>query len=86
MSDLIASSREDYEALAVDLARHPGKLAILRKALKDNRATAPLFDGRLTARHLEAGYEVMYARYLSGLPPDNIEIDHCYEMAARLRA
>jgi len=71
---LITSSRKDYEALAIDLASHPAKLAGFRKALEDNRTAAPLFDGKLTARHLEAGYEAIYARYQSGLPPDNIEI------------
>ena len=71
---LITSSREDYEALAIDLASHPAKLAGFRKALEDNRTVAPLFDGKLTARHLEAGYEAIYARYRAGLPPDNIEI------------
>jgi protein O-GlcNAc transferase len=71
---LITSSREDYEALAIALASHPGKLAGLRQTLEDNRTATPLFDGKLTARHLEAGYEAIHARYQAGLPPGNIEI------------
>jgi protein O-GlcNAc transferase len=71
---LITSSREDYEALAIALASHPAKLAGFRKTLQHNRSAAPLFNGKLTARHLEAGYEAIYARYQLGLPPDNIEI------------
>ena len=71
---LITQSRQDYEALAIALASQPSMLASFRKTLADNRVTAPLFDGRLTARHLEAGYEAIYARYQSGLPPENIEI------------
>jgi len=56
------------------LASYPAKLAGFRKTLEDNRAAAPLFDGKLTARHLEAGNAAIYARYQSGLPPNNIEI------------
>jgi protein O-GlcNAc transferase len=74
LPDLITSSREDYETLAIALASHPASLAGFRKTLEHNRTAAPLFNGKLTARHLEAGYEAIYARYQSGLPPDNIEI------------
>jgi predicted O-linked N-acetylglucosamine transferase (SPINDLY family) len=74
LPSLIAGSKQDYEALAISLASNPDKLADFRKALQDNRSTVPLFDGKLTARHLEKGYEAIYARYQSGLPPDNIEI------------
>ncbi len=74
LPDLITRSKEDYEALAIALASHPEKLANLRKRLEDNRATAPLFDGKLTARHLEKAYEAIHARYQAGLPPDDIEI------------
>ena len=71
---LITDSAQDYETLAIALASDPSRLAGFRKMLEDNRTTTPLFDGRLTARHLEAGYEAMYARSQSGLPPENIEI------------
>ena len=74
LPSLITNSRADYEALAIDLALHPVKLAGFWLTLEDNRTVAPLFDGKLTARHLEASYEAIYARYQSGLPPENIEI------------
>jgi len=71
---LITGSAREYEAKAISLASNPQTLAELRKTLESNRTTSPLFDGRLTARHLEAGYEAVYARYRSGLAPENIEI------------
>jgi predicted O-linked N-acetylglucosamine transferase (SPINDLY family) len=74
LGGLITHSKDDYEALAIALAFDPVRLASCRKTLADSRKTAPLFDGRLTARHLEAGYEAIHARFLAGLPPDNIEI------------
>ena len=68
LPSLITSSKEDYEALAIALASHPAKLAGLRKTLEDNRTAAPLFDGKLTARHLGAGYEAIFARVTSQKP------------------
>ena len=74
LSQLITGTREDYESLAIALAKDAAKLAAIRKTLADNRATAPLFDGKRIARDLEAGYEAIFARHQSGLPPDHIEI------------
>ena len=74
LSGLITGTPEDYESLAITLAKDPARLAALRKTLMDNRATAPLFDGKLIARHLEAGYEAIQSRHFAGLPPDHIDI------------
>jgi predicted O-linked N-acetylglucosamine transferase (SPINDLY family) len=71
---LITGSSAEYEALAIALAKDPARLSGIRKTLADNRASAPLFDGKLIARHLEAGYEAIWARYQSGLPPANIDV------------
>ncbi|MDB5741553.1 MAG: repeat-containing protein, partial [Alphaproteobacteria bacterium] len=54
MPELIAESPEDYEALALALAREPARLGELRAKLAANRATAPLFDTTHFARDLEA--------------------------------
>ena len=75
LPELIAERDEDYEALAVGLARDPARLAALRERLRANRRTAPLFDTRLTARHLEDAYLAMYGRFAAGLPPDHIAVD-----------
>ena len=71
---LVTNSAVDYEALAIALARDPEKLAALKQSMADNRASSPLFDGRLIARHLEAAYDAMLARHRAGLAPDHIEI------------
>ena len=74
LPDLITSSKEEYEKLAIALAKDPARLASLRKTLAENRTSAPLFDGKRIARHLEAVYEAIWARYQSGLPADHIDI------------
>lgn len=74
LPELITTSQADYEALAIDLAGHPQRLAGIRQALERNRRTAPLFDTPLFARHLESAYRAMHERYLANLPAEHIHV------------
>jgi predicted O-linked N-acetylglucosamine transferase (SPINDLY family) len=74
LPELIATTPEAYEEMAIDLATHPEKIAIIRTKLADNRLTTPLFDtGRFT-RHIEAAYTAMYERHQADLAPDHIVV------------
>jgi predicted O-linked N-acetylglucosamine transferase (SPINDLY family) len=53
MGELITESQDDYEALALALAREPARLKALRARLAANRGTMPLFDTPAFARDLE---------------------------------
>src|SRR5262249_45831286 len=59
LSDLVTGTMDDYEALALQLARDPGRLTALRERLARNRLTHPLFDTNRFRRHLERAYETM---------------------------
>jgi predicted O-linked N-acetylglucosamine transferase (SPINDLY family) len=72
LPELITRTREEYERIAIDLATHPTKLALIRAKLAQSRLTTPLFDTQLFTRQLERAYEAMYERYRAGLPPDHI--------------
>ena len=72
--ELIAGSAQEYEALALGLARDPGRLAALRDKLVRNRGTAPLFDTPAFTRHLETAYETMWRIHRSGSAPQSIEL------------
>ncbi len=74
LPELITCSMADYEALALRLARDPARLAALREKLARSRNTAPLFDTPGFVRQLEAAYERMWKRYLSGEPPGGIAL------------
>jgi predicted O-linked N-acetylglucosamine transferase (SPINDLY family) len=77
LPELIASTPEDYEELAVQLATNAERLALIRKKLANNRLTAPLFDTRLYTRHLEAAYIQMHDRYRANLPAEHIVVESC---------
>lgn len=75
LPELIADSPEAYENRAVELAGDPVQLGAIRRKLAENRNTAPLFDSRLFARHIEAAFVSMYERYQANLPPEHIYVE-----------
>jgi predicted O-linked N-acetylglucosamine transferase (SPINDLY family) len=75
LPELIAKTPEEYEQTALELARDPARLRALRERLAANRLTHPLFDTPRFARHLEAAYRAMHARFQAGLPPDHIFVE-----------
>jgi protein O-GlcNAc transferase len=74
LPELITSTQEEYEALAVELALNPKKLADIKLRLVNNRLTTPLFDTPLFTKNIEAAYIKMMERYHAGLEPDHIAI------------
>jgi protein O-GlcNAc transferase len=74
LPELIAATRDEYEKLALALARDPERLAALRAKLMRNRLTTPLFNTEMTTRHIERAYHEMVERHRRGLPPEHIEI------------
>ncbi len=74
IQELVTSTPEEYEALAIELANNPAKLVELKSKLIRNRLTKPLFDTQLFTRHIEAAYAAMYERYHAELPPEHIYV------------
>ena len=74
LPELITTTKDAYERMAIDLATHPEKLAVIKRKLADNRLTAPLFDTELFTKHIEAAYTAMYQRHQAGFQPEHIVI------------
>jgi predicted O-linked N-acetylglucosamine transferase (SPINDLY family) len=70
LPELITTSLEDYEALALKLAREPSFLAAIKAKLARNRDTYPLFDTARFTRHIEAAYTTMWERQQRGERPE----------------
>jgi predicted O-linked N-acetylglucosamine transferase (SPINDLY family) len=75
LSELITYSMQDYESLALRLARNPHVLADTRKRLVANRATFPLFDTDRFRRNIERAYTEMWRRFRDGLSPASLDIE-----------
>jgi predicted O-linked N-acetylglucosamine transferase (SPINDLY family) len=74
LPELITISQEEYEALAIELALKPKKLADIKLRLVNNHLTTPLFNTPLFTKNIEAAYIKMMERYYAGLEPDHIAI------------
>lgn len=74
LPQLVVRSSQEYEALAIALARDPARLDEYRKRLAHARVASAAFDPSRLARDLEDLYERMAARQRAGLAPDHIRL------------
>jgi predicted O-linked N-acetylglucosamine transferase (SPINDLY family) len=74
LPELITHDREEYERLALALAREPARLAALRRHLDAVRTTAPLFDLDRTRREIEQAYRQMWELAQRGEVPQTMVI------------
>jgi protein O-GlcNAc transferase len=74
LSELITTTVEQYEAIAVALATDPARLALLKDKLNENRLTTPLFDCELFTRDLEQAFMQIYERYQQGLSAMDLDL------------
>ncbi len=75
LPELITTSRQEYESVALALAHDPAALTAIRMRIAANRLTQPLFDTARYTMHLEQAYQAMWQRYAEGLPPDHIFVE-----------
>jgi len=75
LPELITTSLDEYEALALRLAREPELLSSFRSRLAKNRLTYPLFDTERHARHVEAAFTRMWEIHARGEAPRSFSVD-----------
>jgi len=74
MADLVTASLDDYETLALRIAREPALLKELRERLQRNRASHPLFDTDRYRRNLEAAYVRMWQAWQEGRTAESFAV------------
>ena len=75
LPELVVPTIEDYESLAVRLARGEAGLSELRSRLANNLAHAPLFDAEGTTRQIERAYIRMHEIAQRGEPPRSFAVE-----------
>jgi predicted O-linked N-acetylglucosamine transferase (SPINDLY family) len=68
LPELVTSSLEDYERMALALAPDRAAIDRLKATLVQNRATCALFDTARFRRQLEAAFQIMWDRHQAGAP------------------
>ncbi len=69
LSELVTTSLEEYESLAVALAADPPRLAAIRARLRAGLPKSKLLDLDRTARHIESAYRTMVEIARAGEKP-----------------
>ncbi len=75
LPELVTQSLEEYETLALKLARDADLLRTYRDRLAANRLTCSLFDTDLFRRRMEAAYTRMLDIAVRGENPRALDID-----------
>ena len=75
LKELITNSYEEYENLAVNIAKNPKKLQSLKDILKINIKDSPLFKSNFYTENLEKAYINIYERHNNNLEPEHIYIN-----------
>src|SRR5579871_225763 len=69
LPELVTFSIEEYERMALRLAREAGLLTGIRQRLARGRSSSALFDGERAVRELENAFARMWENWLSGEAP-----------------
>jgi predicted O-linked N-acetylglucosamine transferase (SPINDLY family) len=75
LPELVTHSIEDYEALALRLAKDPSLLEGYHNRLATNRLTHPLFDIERFRHHIEAAYLQMWEIWQRGERPRSFAVE-----------
>jgi predicted O-linked N-acetylglucosamine transferase (SPINDLY family) len=75
LSELIAVSLDDYEALALNLALDSGRLHEVREKLMRNRLSCALFDTERYRRDIESAYVTMWQNWQAGRPARSFRVE-----------
>lgn len=75
IEECITHSLKEYEEFAVHMVKNPGQCQELRKKLKENIPTCPLFDTKNFVANLDKAYRKAWDNFLDG------KIDHIQSLA-----
>jgi len=74
VSELIAETQEQYEAIALSLAKDSNAMSAIKRKITDGVSCGTLFDTPRFARNIEAAYKVMYQYALAGEAPKSFAV------------
>jgi predicted O-linked N-acetylglucosamine transferase (SPINDLY family) len=74
LPELVTQTLDEYEALALALARQPKRLQAITQRLERNRNSEPLFDTERFARNLDQALEMMWRLHEAGEAPRSFDV------------
>jgi predicted O-linked N-acetylglucosamine transferase (SPINDLY family) len=74
LNELVASNQNEYENIAVDLAKNVKKIQFIKNKLNYNLKTTSLFDTQKFTKNIEEAYKNVYEIYKSGKPIESFYV------------
>jgi predicted O-linked N-acetylglucosamine transferase (SPINDLY family) len=74
LHQLITHSLEDYEKVAILLAKNSNAMSLIKNELANQKLKSTLFNTELFSRHLEKAYKTIYLNKINDKPTENIDI------------
>ncbi len=71
LEKLIVSSLDEYEQLAIKLAKKPSRLKKIREDWANRRTSSRMFDTAARVKQLEQAYEIIWQRHCRGEAPQD---------------
>jgi predicted O-linked N-acetylglucosamine transferase (SPINDLY family) len=75
LPELVTANLDEYEKMALRLAKDSALLQASRRKLADHRLGCPLFDTDRFRRHIEAAYTTMWETWQRGERPRSFSVD-----------
>jgi protein O-GlcNAc transferase len=75
LPELVTTSLDEYERLALELAGDRHRLQAMRQKLDADRLACPLFDTDRCRRHIEAAYRTMWETWRRGEGPRSFSVE-----------
>ena len=75
LPEMVTDGLDEYEMLALKLARQPALLQSIRRKLEQDRLSCPLFDTDRFRRHIETAYTTMWEMHRRGETPRSFCVD-----------
>lgn len=75
LSSLVMPDLESYARKAVELINSPADLQKIKRYLRKNKETLPVFDAVTRTRQLEASYKAAHDRVMRGLAPSHLMVN-----------
>ena len=75
IDETICHTMEEYFNMAVELAKSPEKLRLLKNKLTENQTSIPHFNIKLNVEYMEKGYLKIWEKYTKGEKLNDITID-----------
>lgn len=74
MKELVVNDLQEYERLAIELAKHPERCVAIREKWEEQRHESPLFQTANRVKELEHAYQKIWQRHKDGLTPADVTV------------